>query len=137
MPLFSLLHAFSLNPTLHHTSYSYIFCSLSISLSHFTPLSLSYCFPLPSLLLPLYVFLIKYITTYCNCYYNCPLCYSRFKRVMLILCLQHVDVHMELTPSVTPFTCDHLSMTPSTSMCTLPKAHGKIAFCCPPNWRHT
>src|SRR6218665_2104897 len=45
----SLLHAFSLNATLHDTSYFSIFLSLPTLPSHFLPLHLSSSIPVPSL----------------------------------------------------------------------------------------
>src|SRR6218665_2736240 len=70
------IEAFSLNPTLHYTSYSSIFLSLSILSSLFIPqpLFLHPCPPShPSLR-----FSTKRITMYFNCYYNCMLLMQLF-----------------------------------------------------------
>src|SRR6218665_2159501 len=65
--LFSLLYAFHLNPTLHDTSYSSIFLSLSIIPSHFTPLPFSSSIPLP------FPFLSMLFTIHtCTCKFTGP-----------------------------------------------------------------
>ena len=95
--------------------------SLSLTSSLF---SSPFLFLHPCLLpLPLYVFLITHITTYLMVTTTAH-CTSRFKRVMLISCWQHVDVHMELTLH-SPI---HLPPPdPDPSVWTLLEVQGKVA----------